>query len=154
MTHLKFCCLTVIAVFVFHFSNAAQTVTGSISKGSVGRGVAARGYIVLSLPPELHVNSNRPGSEYLIPTEIKLSARGVRVSRVKYPRGHDRKFQFTSKILNVYEGKTVFPFTVTVPRNFRGRTITVRANVEFQACTDEVCYPPRKEVVTMSARVR
>jgi DsbC/DsbD-like thiol-disulfide interchange protein len=155
MTHLKLCCLTVVVVFVFHYSNSAQTVTGSISKGAVKRGVTARGSIVLSLPNELHVNSNRPGSEYLIPTEINLSSkRGVRVGRVKYPRGHDRKFQFTTKILNVYEGRTVFPFTVTVPTNYRGRSITVRANVEFQACTDEVCYPPRKEVVTMTARVR
>jgi DsbC/DsbD-like thiol-disulfide interchange protein len=153
MTHLKIFCLAIIAVFVIHYSITAQTVSGSISKGVVKRGVTTRGSIVLSLPSELHVNSNRPGSEYLIPTEIKLSGRGVKVSRVVYPRGRDRKFQFTRKLLNVYEGRTVFPFSVTVPRKFRGKTITVRANVEFQACTEEVCYPPRKEVVTMTARV-
>ena len=154
MTHLKTFFLTIVAVFVFQSSISAQTVTGSIFKGTVKRGIAARGSIVLLLPKELHVNSNRPGSEYLLPTEIKLSGRGVKVSRIIYPRGHDRKFQFTTKLLNVYEGKTVFRFTVTVPSSFRGRTITVRANVEFQACTDEVCYSPGKEVVTMTARVR
>jgi len=90
----------------------------------------------------------------LIPTVVKLSSRAFTVSRVTYPRGLNRKFQFTTKILNVYEGTTVFPFRVTVPGNYRGRSITVNATVEFQACTDQVCYPPRKETIKITAKVR
>jgi DsbC/DsbD-like thiol-disulfide interchange protein len=100
------------------------------------------------------VNSNRPGSEYLIPTVVTLSANGARVGRAAYPRGTDRKFKFTTKTLNVYEGSVRFPFRLTVPRNYRGKSVTVTAVVDFQACSEEVCYAPRKETITIEAAVR
>ena len=56
--------------------------------------------------------------------------------------------------INIYEGRVTIPFTVRVPANFRGNTVTVRAAVRYQACTDEVCYPPRTQNITLTARVR
>ena len=154
MTCLKTCFLTFAFITLFCLTAVGQTVTGSFAEKSVKRGATARGKVALTLPNELHVNSNRPGSELLIPTVVKLSGRGFTVGRVTYPRGHNRKFQFTSKTLNVYEGTTVFPFRVKVPRNYRGRSVTVNAVVDFQACTEQVCYPPRKETIKITARVR
>ena len=133
---------------------SAQTVSGSIGNGSVARGKAARGSIVLSIPGGLHVNSSRPASEYAIPTTVRLSGTGLRVSGPTYPRGVNRKFQFSENQINVYEGTVRFPFTVTVPRGFKGDTVRVRAVVRYQACTDEVCYPPSSKEVTLTARVR
>ena len=154
MTCLRIVLLTTFFIASFFLTSIGQTVTGSISSGSVKRGSIARGKVLLTLPKELHVNSNRPGSEFLIPTVVRISGRGIKAGRVTYPRGHDRKFQFTTKILNVYEGTTVFPFRISVPWNFRRRSITVNAMIEFQACTEEVCYAPRKESIKMTARVR
>ena len=151
---------TGIAFFIIMFAAAAsetlaQTVSGSISNGTVAKGGRGRGTIVLSIPGNLHVNSSKPNSEYLIATSIRLSGgNGARVSGVKYPRGVNRKFQFSEKALNVYEGTVRFPFTVTVPANFKGNTVSVRAVVRYQACTDEVCYPPKTREITMTARVR
>jgi hypothetical protein len=133
---------------------SAQTISGSIGNGSVARGSSARGSIVLSIPGELHVNSSRPASEYAIPTTVRLSGTGVRVTGPTYPRGVNRKFQFSENLINVYEGTVRFPFTVNVPRGFKGDTVRVRAVVRYQACTNEVCYPPRSKEVTLSARVR
>ena len=133
---------------------SAQTVTGSIAGGTVNKGKAARGSIVLSIPGGLHVNSSRPENRYQIPTSVRLSAAGARVSGPTYPRGTNRKFQFSDTVINVYEGTVRFPFKVTVPAGFRGNTVTVRAVVKYQACTDEVCYAPRSKEITMTARVR
>ena len=133
---------------------SAQTVSGSIANGAVARGSSARGSIVLSIPGGLHVNSSRPASEYAIPTTVRLSGTGVRVTGPTYPRGVNRKFQFSENLINVYEGTVRFPFTVNVPRGFKGDTVRVRAVVRYQACTDEVCYPPRSKEVTLTARVR
>ena len=135
-------------------SAEAQTVTGSLSGGSVDRGEAAKGSIVLSIPGGLHVNSNRPASEYSIPTVVTVRGpRGVRVTGVTYPRGKNRKFQFSENLINVYEGRVNFPFRVTVPANFRGNSVRLTANVRYQACTDEVCYPPRTKTVVITAKV-
>jgi len=131
----------------------AQSVSGSIGNGTAARGKATRGTIVLSIPGGLHANSNRPGSEYAIPTTVRLSGPGIRVSSVSYPRGKNRKFSFSSDTINVYEGRASFPFSVTVPAAFRGSSIRVNASVRYQACNDEVCYPPKTKEVTLTARV-
>lgn len=144
-----------IGLFVFSaLSASGQTVSGSIAKGTVERGDSARGTIVINIPGGLHVNSNRPSSEYAIPTVVTVrGGAGVRVGRVTYPRGRNRRFQFSETPINVYEGRVSFPFTVTVPAGFRGNTIRVTATVRYQACTDEVCYPPRTKNVVLTARV-
>ena len=150
---MKFFGLVLGSLLLVSAANA-QTVTGSISGGTVNKGKTARGSVVLSVPGGLHVNSSRPGNKYQIPTSIRLSASGARVSGPTYPRGTNRKFQFSDEVINVYEGTIRFPFTVTVPTGFRGNTVSVRAVVKYQACTDEVCYPPRSKEITMTARVR
>ena len=129
-------------------------MTGSIGDGTIERGDSARGRVVLNIPGGLHVNSSRPASEYAIPTVVTVRGpRGVRVSRVTYPRGKNRKFQFSENLINVYEGRTTFPFTVTVPANFRGNSIRITVAVRYQACTEEVCYPPRTKNIVLTARV-
>ena len=135
-------------------STYGQSVSGSITGGSVTRGGSAKGSIVLTIPGGLHVNSSRPASEYAIPTTVRLSGAGVRISGPTFPRGVNRKFQFSENTINVYEGTVRFPFTVTVPTGFKGDTVRLRAVVRYQACTDEVCYPPRNKEITITARVR
>ena len=132
----------------------AQTVSGSIGKGTVTRGSATRGTVVISVPSGLHINSNRPNSPYAIATTVRVSSPGVRVGGVSYPRGHNRKFAFSENTINVYEGRVPVNFNVTVPQNFRGNVVRVRAVVRYQACTEDVCYPPKTAEVTLSARVR
>ena len=147
----------IFAIFSLLFLAAAasaQDISGSIGGGSALRGSTARGTIVMSIPGGLHVNSNRPSSQYSIPTTVRLSGAGVRLGAVGYPRGANRKFDFSESAINVYEGTVRFPFTVKVPANFRGNAVRVRAVVKYQACTTEVCYPPKTKEITMTARVR
>jgi DsbC/DsbD-like thiol-disulfide interchange protein len=130
----------------------AQTINGSI--GAVKRGGAVKGTIVMNIPNGLHVNSSRPNSEYAIPTSVNLSAPGVKLGSVMYPRGTNRKFEFSDDTLNVYENRAVFNFNVAVPANYKGNTVKIRAVVRYQACTDQVCYPPKNKEITLTARVR
>ena len=132
---------------------SAQSVSGSIAGGAVTRGKAARATVVLSIPGGLHVNSNRPNSEYAVATVVRASAPGVKIGPVSYPRGKNRKFSFSENTINVYEGRTSFGFNITVPTTFRGNRVSVRVAVKYQACTDEVCYPPKTKEVTLTARV-
>lgn len=137
------------------FTVNAQSValSGSIGKGAVTRGQAARATVVMSIPGSLHVNSNRPGSEYAIPTTLRVTATGAKAGGVSYPPGRSRKFSFSEDSIRVYEGRTTFSFNITVPANFRGNTLRVRATVRYQACTNEVCYPPTSKTVNLTARV-
>ena len=147
--------LFVVLILVFSCAAvSAQTVTGSIGKGTIERGKATRGSVVLNIPGGLHVNSSRPASEFAIATVVKVSgASGIRVTGLTYPKGKNRKFAFSENTINVYEGRVSFPFTVTVPASFKGKTIRVTASVRYQACTDEVCYPPKTKNITLTAAV-
>ena len=145
-----------VSVFLFatgSIRSDAQTVSGSFANETVRRGTSTSGVIALEIPKELHVNSNKPNSEYAIPTTVRVSGNGVKLGPVTFPPGENRKFQFSENTINVYEGTAFFWFTVTVPRNYKGKTVDVKAMVRYQACTNEVCYPPRNKEVTITARV-
>lgn len=131
---------------------SAQTFSGSI--GTVKRGGSAKGTIVMNIPGGLHVNSNRPNSEYAIPTVVRVSANGAKVGGIGYPRGSNRKFGFSEDTFNVYEGQKAFSFNLSVPANFKGNVVKVRASIRYQACTNEVCYPPKTKEITLTAQVR
>jgi thiol:disulfide interchange protein len=135
-------------------SSKAQTITASVPGGVVTKGKATRATVLLVIPAGLHVNSNRPDSEYAIATTVRASANGARIGAVSYPRGKNRKFQFSENLINVYEGRVLFTFPVTVPANYRGSTVKLDIAVRYQACTDEVCYPPRTKTISVNARVR
>jgi DsbC/DsbD-like thiol-disulfide interchange protein len=145
-----------VALF-FVGSASAQTVSGSIANGTVKRGASARGTVVLSIPGGLHTNSNRPSAENLIATRVTVTSPGVKIGPVSYPRGKNKRFGFQDagdRPLSVYEGRVPFSFSVTVPANYKGNTIRVRAVVRYQACNDEVCFPPKNQEVTLTANVR
>jgi DsbC/DsbD-like thiol-disulfide interchange protein len=146
--------LTVLFAALSVLSVSAQTVKGSIANGTVTRGTAAKATVTLTIPGGLHVNSSRPNGEYAIATTVRPSApSGVKVGAVNYPKGTDRKFEFSEKALNVYEGRVNFSFPVTASSTFRGREVVVSVTVRYQACTNEVCYSPKTKTITLKARV-
>jgi hypothetical protein len=154
----KFAITTVLSVLTVLVGTAlsanAQSVSGSIAGGRVTRGTPARATVYLILPAGLHANSNRPQSEYAIPTVVRArSSKGVKISSVSYPRGQNRRFAFSNEPINVYTGRVPFTFTVTVPDDFKGKTVRVNVSVRYQACTDEECYLQKTKNVTLTARV-
>ena len=122
-------------------------VNGFFSVDPASQGSTFQAAVVMEIPRGLHVNSNRPLGKYAVPTTVKVDApKGLRVTPVSYPRGAVRSFSFggaSAERLAVYEaGRTVFRFNVSVPANHPLGVETVRVNVRFQSCSDEVCFPP------------
>jgi len=143
----------VVAGYVSNVSAQNISVSGSIATGTVSPGTAARATVTWNIPGGPQTHSSRPGGEYAIPTTVRASSRDAKIGAVSYPRGVNRKFEFSEKALNVYEGRVRFGFNVTVPATFRGRTIKVNVSVRYQACTNEVCYAPKTKQITLTARV-
>ena len=114
-----------------------------------GRTVAAA--IVMEIPAGYHVNGNRPLNKYSIPTALKIDApKGVTVGPVSYPRAIVRKLKaVNNEALAVYEGRAILRFNVTVPANYQGGELVLRAHLRYQSCNDEVCFPPKNQDVNM-----
>lgn len=151
---VKLSLLTVAAMFVSATSVSAQTVSGKIGNGTISPGRAAKGVVILSIPSDLHVNSRNPRGKYAIPTTVTVTSDKARLSAVRYPSGKTKKFSFSNDPINVYEGRVSFTFNVAVPASFEGKRIRVRAVVKYQACNDEVCFPPKSKEVVMVASVK
>lgn len=102
-----------------------------------------------------HVNSNKPKSEFLIPTVLKLSTpTDIVIGRVTYPAGSDMSFAFAPEDkLSVYTGE--FPVTVDV-RPLAGvipARYMIRGELKYQACDKAACYPPKKLPVQFEVKV-
>jgi DsbC/DsbD-like thiol-disulfide interchange protein len=128
-------------------------VNGFFSVDPAQQGSTFQAAIVLSIPDGLHVNSNRPLGKYAVPTKVTIDApRGLRVTPVSYPRGTVRSFRFggaAAERLSVYEGNAIIRFSVTVPAGQELGVARIRANVQFQSCSDEVCFPPARRELTL-----
>ena len=130
-------------------------VNGYYASDKAQRGRVIRAAVVIDIPGGFHVNGNRPLNKYSIPTELKIEApRGVTVGPVSYPRAIVRKLKATNnEPLAVYEGRAILRFNVTVPANYQGGEVVLKAKLRYQSCNDEVCYPPRNQDVHMGIGV-
>ena len=92
--------------------------------------------------PEMHINSHLPHSNLLIPTELALSAPREITLKPRYPIGHDITLPFDSEKLSVYTDG----FSIEVNAQAKGAPagkVTVPAELKYQACNDNSCFPPK-----------
>jgi DsbC/DsbD-like thiol-disulfide interchange protein len=130
-------------------------VTAAASPDKVQRGRTVRATVMMDIPSGFHVNSNHPLEKFLIPTTLKIDApNGVRVSPVSYPRAVLRNFKFSKNRVSVYEGRAIMRFNVTVPANFSTGSTELKANLRYQSCNDEVCFPPQNRDVSLWLNVQ
>ena len=104
---------------------------------------------------EFHINSNKPKSELLIPTAVKLrAAEPVSLLAVKYPAGQDMSFPFApDEKLSVYSGDFTITAVVKAPAKAADGTYPVTGELRFQACDRSACYPPRSIPVRFEVSV-
>ena len=140
--------LTITVALFVQAAAAAQSpnigVNGYFANDKAQKGRIVQAAIVIDIPSGYHINSSRPLESFLIPISLKVDApSGVRVGAVMYPRAVLRKFKFSQRQLSVYENKVILRFNVTVPANYSGGSVDLKARLRLQSCNDEVCFPPK-----------
>jgi hypothetical protein len=96
--------------------------------------------------PGYHINSNKPLTAELIPTVLSFSLpEDLVVGRLQYPAGALTSFPFDpTQKLSVYSGNfTVKGILIAQPKAVAG-PYTVHAELKYQACDNNACYPPKK----------
>jgi len=122
---------------------------GYYANDKAQRGMTVRAAVVLEIPDGYHVNANKPLGKYAIPTTVKIEApQGVTISPIVFPRAVVRKLKATNnESLAVYEGRAIMRFNVTVPANYGDGWLNLKANVRYQSCNDDVCFPPKTQEI-------
>jgi Disulphide bond corrector protein DsbC len=93
------------------------------------------------IAPGLHINSNTPSEDYLIPTTFSIpDGTGVQLKGASYPAGSDLTLPSDPKTkLSVYTGEfAIQARIIAAPGNH-----LVEAKLHFQACNDSQCLPPK-----------
>jgi hypothetical protein len=89
----------------------------------------------------MHVNSNKPKDEFLIPTTFSIpDGAGVRLENATYPSGKDFTLAADpGNKLSVYMDEFVIQARIVAePGNH-----LVEAKLHFQACDKNICLPPK-----------
>lgn len=92
-----------------------------------------------------HVNSNKPNSELLIPTTLKLEPPAdLSAGAITFPPGKDISFPFDpSEKLNVYSDAFIVKAKLMAANTASSGNLTVHGQLRYQACNDNACFPPK-----------
>ena len=108
-----------------------------------------------AIEPEMHVNSNQPKTENLIPTKLVLDLpTDLSVVKTIYPAGKDFSFAFDpNEKLNVYTGEFPIVLQVRPAHGASAGTFKVHGELQYQACNDRACFPPKRLPVEFEVTV-
>ncbi|MCP4898437.1 MAG: thioredoxin fold domain-containing protein [bacterium] len=105
-------------------------------------GESVRLATVVEIEHGWHINSNEPGDDFSVPTELEWRLpEGWQTPIVSFPAGHPLKFEFSEDPINVWEGNAVIVGMASVPVEVSGEVELVVA-VTAQACNNSQCLPP------------
>ena len=122
---------------------------------SVVRGKAGNIDLFFRVSSGFHVNSNKPHSEFLIPTTLRLTApTDVVIGVVNYPVGVERSFPFAPQDkMSVYGSQFAINFAVRPLASVIPGKYAVHGVLKYQACDDATCYPPKQIPVNFLVKV-
>jgi cytochrome c biogenesis DsbD-like protein len=123
---------------------------------SVAHGRTAPVTLTFTIEPKVHINSNIPSSETLIPTGLTLQPPPeLTFGKLRYPAGHDFSFPFApGEKLSVYTDSFQVRTTVRASRAAKPGEYHVSGILGYQACNDHACFPPKKLPVDLVVTVR
>ena len=118
--------------------------------------------VQIDLPPNVHVYS--PGVQGYKPIQLTLNPiDGIDFAPVAYPSSKVLYLPAIQEHVQVFEGKfrITQDATLTVSKTREivralvspGKTIAITGELKYQACDDELCYPPASVPVMWSLRV-
>ncbi len=102
-----------------------------------------------------HINSHKPTMPELIPTVMHFSLPDdVVIGGMEYPTGELMSFPFDPTTrLSVYSGDVVITGRLVAPPTAARGTYTVHADLKYQACDNNACYPPKTLPITFNVTV-
>ena len=139
------------------FSSAKPSVDlVKIDSAPLIKGKAATVTLNFRVASGFHINSNKPNSELLIPTVLKLSPpTDLSLGNIQYPSGEQVSFAFSpDEKLSVYTGNFSVQATARTIGSIHVGSYRVHGELKFQACDNSACYPPKSIPVNFDVQVQ
>jgi thiol:disulfide interchange protein DsbD len=150
----------VVACLLFSASLLAQgkppraEVTPVAPATPVAPGGSARLTLNVKLPPQYHVQSDKPRDQFLIATALNVKVpAGVTVARTVYPKPRDLAQAGRKEPLAVFGAEFSIEVHLTVAADAAPGDLVIPAQLRYQACDDKVCYAPARADVQWTLRI-
>jgi DsbC/DsbD-like thiol-disulfide interchange protein len=123
---------------------------------TVSKGKPAKAMVRFRVKQGFHVNSNKPSSDLLIPTEIKFDAQpNIAIGKLEYPPGEEFALSFSpGQKLSVYQGDVAVNVPLSAARSAKPGAYTLKGSLSYQACNDNACFPPKTAPFELTVLVR
>ncbi len=121
---------------------------------SLGARAGAKIALFVDVTPNPNIHVYAPGAKDFIPITVKVEPQpNVKVGKVAYPRSET--MTFADERVPVFQKPFRLTQEVTLARSLKpGTTVPVTGTVNFQACDDQVCYPPETASVAWTLTIR
>lgn len=125
-----------------------------VETGSVAPGGEARLALKVTLPPRIHVQSDKPSDPSFIPTVLTLDVpKGLSVAETVYPKSERLKQEGLKDPLSVFGSEFTVRVRLNVSRDARPGVIVVPGRLRYQACNETTCFPPATADAKWTLRV-
>jgi len=108
--------------------------------------------VVLNINAKYHIQSWKPKDENFIKTEITSEGNAYKISGIVYPPDKPYKLESNEEI-NVYGNETIIGVILTPDKNAIGSN-EFKLKLNYQACDDKVCFPPKLLDVLLKIEVK
>ena len=137
------------------FRGPKAELTPSVASTSpIRAGSRLRLALKVRLPEKIHVQSDKPREKAFIPTVLTVDApANTTVDKVTYPPASDLKQEGADQPLAVFEREFTITVELTLSKEAHAGDLGVPARLRYQACDEQVCYPPATVETSWTLRV-
>jgi hypothetical protein len=129
-------------------------LTPAMEQRTVLPGQRVAGELRVQLPEGIHVQSDAPREEYLIPTRLAFTLPvGVTVEEITYPPASDWYLRGQEEPLAVFESAFTIEWRLATHADVLPGELIVPGHFIYQSCDDRLCYPPVTADVEWRVRV-
>jgi len=130
------------------------TLSPRVAQASAHPGDRVRLAVVVTLPPEFHVQSNAPRDQTLIPTVLNVAPpAGGEVIEVVYPAPLDFKMIDIEQPLAVFPHEFALGAEISLPPAATPGPLQVPGSLRYQACNDRLCFAPTTVALSWTVNV-
>ncbi len=155
MRRLVVCVALVAAAPVAAQQRPRAELTPVVETTPARPGAVAQLSLSVTLPKDVHVQSDQPRDPNLIPTVLTIDApAGVTVEAIEYPAATDLQQTGAAKPLAVFGSEFSIAVRVSLSATLGGGDVTVPAVLRYQACNAKVCFPPTRATTQWTLTVQ
>lgn len=121
-------------------------LAASVTPVHVTAGTRARATLRVTMPANVHIQSDKPNDPTLIPTVLTVDPpAGVTVERIVYPAPSSLAQAGRPAPLAVFGPELTLEIHLSIASTAAAGEIRVPATLRYQACDDRVCFAPARQ---------